>query len=144
MGTHQEREGSRVTRVAVYGSLRRGFGNHGLLEDSLFIGEALTEARYTMLHLGGFPGVVKKGNTSITVELYDVDEETLRRLDRLEGHPGFYERLPVKVLPVNADQTDAPQAWEWVSMYLLPNDWDGAAIETGDWARRTLPAALRA
>ena len=130
-------------RVAVYGSLRKGFGNHGLLEDSIYVGEGITEARYTMLHLGGFPGVVKKGNTSITVELYDVDDETLRRLDRLEGHPNFYERLPVRVLPVGADKSEAA-SWEWVSIYLLPDVWDGAVIETGDWARRTVPAALRA
>ena len=136
------------TRVACYGSLRKGFGNHGLLDDSIYAGDAITEARYTMLHLGGFPGVVKKGNTSITVELYDVNEETLKRLDKLEGHPTFYERLPVRVMPVITDQVDAPQGeWEWVSMYLLPDVWgnDGTAVvETGDWTRRTVPAALRA
>ena len=121
-----------MTRVFCYGSLKRGFGNHRLLDTSTFVGEAITEARYTMIPLGFFPGVIQSGNTSIRGELYDVDEVTLRRLDRLEGHPTFYQRQEIDVLPVGVDESK----WEQVSTYLLPESYlDGRvkSVEDGTW-----------
>lgn len=125
-------------RVAVYGSLRQGYGNHRLLEDSKYLGNGITEGRYTMMHLGGFPGVIENGNTSIVVEMYDVDDDTARDLDRLEGHPSFYERKQINVLPTNtADEAKWEPAW----MYLLPQKWnDGRCpvVESGDWTKRSM------
>ena len=34
--------------VAVYGTLKRGYGNHMLLADSVFIGEGYTEDKYPL------------------------------------------------------------------------------------------------
>lgn len=76
--------------VFVYGSLMRDFGNHRLLKDSVFIGEAHMQG-LELYSLGGFPGAVD-GDGSIYGEMYEVDEPTLARLDMLEGHPTFYER----------------------------------------------------
>ncbi len=125
-----------MTRVFVYGSLLKGFGNHNLLEDSLFVGDALTEGHFSLLHLGGFPGLVEKGNTSVHGEIYDVDDATLRQLDRLEGHPSFYCRTPIRVLPVGTNQI---AEWETVDAYLLTPDWLDAGpsiIESGNWKAR--------
>ena len=119
-------------RVFCYGSLMRGFGNHRLLESSDYIGDAVTEPKYTLLHLGGFPGVVADGDTSITGEVYDVDAPTLRNLDRLEGHPNFYERQTIQVRRGPTVET--------VQIYLLPMHWleDGrnVVIASGDWKHR--------
>jgi|TARA_B110000503_G_scaffold142414_1_gene239140 gamma-glutamylcyclotransferase (GGCT)/AIG2-like uncharacterized protein YtfP len=84
------------TKVAVYGSLRKGFGNHVLLSQSELIGTTQTPKEFRMFSLGAFPGV-GTGTSSIKVEVYRVNEETLARLDRLEGYHGptsrnFYER----------------------------------------------------
>ena len=90
--------------VAVYGSLRRGFGNNDLLSTSRFLGEEWIEGNYTMYNLGFYPGVVE-GSTEpnkIRVEVYEVEDDVLARLDRLEGFRGddnpnnFYNRKVVK------------------------------------------------
>ena len=62
-------------RVFVYGTLLSGFGNHArlLAGRSKMIGEAQTYAEYTMVSLGGFPGVIEGGDTSIQGEVYEVD-----------------------------------------------------------------------
>lgn len=84
-------------KVIVYGTLKKGFGNHRLLETSKFLGT--TSVPGTMYSLGGFPGVRldRLGQTSIKCEVYEVDGATLVNLDRLEGYRGpglnnFYDR----------------------------------------------------
>ena len=75
--------------VFVYGSLKRGFHNHYLLKGSKFIGEDSTRGK--MLSLGAFPGVIK-GDGPVHGELFIVDDETLQKLDALEGCPSLYVR----------------------------------------------------
>ena len=78
--------------VFVYGSLKKGFGNHHLLEDAEYVGKAETVSNdYTMYNLGAFPGVKEGGTTCITGEVYRVTDAELVRLHRLEGHPTFYK-----------------------------------------------------
>lgn len=76
----------------VYGTLKRGQPNHHFLAGALFLGEDQTRPEFTMYDLGAFPGVVAGGSSSISGELYELDDSTLARVDRLEGHPSFYER----------------------------------------------------
>ena len=80
-----------MTNVFVYGSLRQGFHNHYLLEKSEQLYDDAVIAG-TMASLGGFPCVTTNGNNQIHGEIYSVDDETLARLDRLEGHPSIYCR----------------------------------------------------
>lgn len=71
----------------VYGTLKQGHGNHRVLKDSKKVGEFTTEPVYTMFSLGGFPGVIKGGNTAIKGEIYEViSPEIENGLDRLEGY----------------------------------------------------------
>jgi gamma-glutamylaminecyclotransferase len=81
-----------TVRVFVYGSLRRGQGNHAVIQAGTFVGEARTLPRFTLYNLGPFPALVSDGNTAVVGELYEVDEQTLGRLDRLEGCPRLYQR----------------------------------------------------
>ena len=84
--------------VFVYGSLKRGFGNHDLLAKSKFHGSLNTaEDCYHMNSLGAFPAVTTvsddcENGYSISGELYTVDSATLRKLDQLEGNGSFYTR----------------------------------------------------
>lgn len=78
--------------VAVYGSLKKGYGNHRLLDTSEFLGTTDTYGEWTMYSLGGFPAIVPEGNTQICIEVYRVDRETMADLDMLEGYPSFYDR----------------------------------------------------
>lgn len=110
-------------KVAVYGTLRAGYGNHSLLGDSKFIGAGVTAEQFCMLAAGfpvclddpgDFSGLSK---TNITVEVYEVTSDAvLRRLDALEGHPDWYQRRPV---PVRLEGHDTLiEAW----MYIMPGD----------------------
>ena len=62
---------------------------------------AETEAEFTFLNLGGFPGLLEGGDTAIEGEVYEVTDACLVRLDRLEGtnpsNPahGLYRRLNI-------------------------------------------------
>jgi gamma-glutamylcyclotransferase (GGCT)/AIG2-like uncharacterized protein YtfP len=81
-------------KVLTYGTLRKGHGNHRLLEDSKEVGP--TTIKGTLYSLGPFPALSLKGDTNVECECYEVDDRTLERLDRLEGHPTFYLRELVK------------------------------------------------
>lgn len=93
-------EDERNILVAVYGSLKKGFGNHVLLEDAEFLGEDWIPG-WDMYSLGGFPAItpshrlrcLDKNDTKI--EVYLVNEKEFISLDRLEGYPSFYNRTKV-------------------------------------------------
>ncbi len=72
--------------VFAYGTLKRGHGNHRQLEDSTFLGEAVTVAS-DALHVDGLPMVDRNNPMSpIYGELYLMDDATFADLDALEGH----------------------------------------------------------
>ena len=110
--------------VAVYGSLKRGLGNYALLRESEFKGGLKTAPEFTMYDLGAFPGIMPNGNTSITCEVFEVDEPTFETLDRLEGYPNFYDRMKI--------DTEWGEAW----IYFLAHDryrHNDDVIRTGVW-----------
>lgn len=113
-------------KVLVYGTLRKGFSNHSLLVDSKFVGRRSVLG--TMYSLGGFPAVVLSGAGQVNCELYEVDENTLRRLDRLESHPVFYQRVPVPTL--ESGGTEAPWMYTMASE-AIPQP--RVLIQSGDW-----------
>lgn len=83
------------TVLFVYGTLKRGQRNHGLMREARFLGEAFTAPHYTLLDLGPFPGMIPGGSTAVHGELYAVGPKLLARLDRHEGVPRFYVRASV-------------------------------------------------
>ncbi|CAM0878247.1 unnamed protein product [Alopecurus aequalis] len=96
------------TLVFTYGTLKRGFSNHALLQDlslagdATFAGAAATAAPlplvcgpYRVPFLLNLPGSGQR----VKGELYSVTARGLARLDELEGvSRGHYERLPVEVV----------------------------------------------
>lgn len=78
--------------VFVYGTLKRGHGNHRLLEagGARLLGTDSIKG-WSMHDLGAFPAVAEGWDT-VHGEVFEVDAETLARLDRLEGIPSFYQR----------------------------------------------------
>ncbi|MEB3322820.1 MAG: gamma-glutamylcyclotransferase family protein [Synechococcaceae cyanobacterium] len=76
--------------VFVYGTLKRGHGNHHWLAGARFAGEAVLPG--AVLHdLGPFPMAVP-GEGRIHGEVYAVDGGILAALDCLEGCPRLYQR----------------------------------------------------
>lgn len=122
---------SELTKVAVYGSLLSGFGNHCLLKGSDMKGAAVIEG-FEMYSLGGFPCIVPDDDKGrIEVEVYDVDDTTMSRLDMLEGYPSFYDRKQVTVNTGKGDE----KAWVYY-MHEVPSfsgHRHAPRIESGSW-----------
>lgn len=109
--------------LAVYGTLRKGYGNHRLLNGARFIrdqwlaGFIMCGTSIPFVFSSRLPG------QEIKIEIYEVDQKTLERIDRLEGHPNWYRREMV--------ETDVGRAW----IYLVQEDGvrHMPIIKSGDW-----------
>jgi gamma-glutamylcyclotransferase (GGCT)/AIG2-like uncharacterized protein YtfP len=118
-----------LSTVFVYGTLRKGFGNHRLLENPgvRYLGKDYLTG-FRMVSCGGFPAIFPVGPVQsdsddiIMGELYEVDDDTMYNLDRLEGVPFHYQR--VKATTVNG--TDA-----WV--YVQDEGGSRTPVPSGDW-----------
>jgi gamma-glutamylcyclotransferase (GGCT)/AIG2-like uncharacterized protein YtfP len=99
--------------VFVYGSLKEGFGNHGILEGSEFICSTRTKGRsYRMISLDAFPAVLRGGKNAISGELYQVDLMTMLYLDMLESNGELYERKLVEL-------ESGHKAWMYCFLYNM-------------------------
>ncbi|OMP12401.1 AIG2-like protein [Corchorus capsularis] len=98
-----------VTKALIftYGTLKRGHGNHYLIEDlickkdAIFMGAHVTHQPHPLV-IGpyGIPYLINLPGHGHRVkgELYSVSTRGLARLDELEGISiGHYERLPIQV-----------------------------------------------
>lgn len=117
--------------VAVYGSLRDGMGNHGLMKGSDFMGKGLLQEGSTMFSNGGFPilsfAVAK--SEPVLAELYDVaNQRDMAMLDRLEGFPTWYDR---SIKQFRMEDGRVMEAW----IYHQNQDFTERLpiVESGDW-----------
>ena len=113
--------------IAVYGSLRRSLGNHRLIQHSKYLGTFNTEPIFSLYSLGGFPGLKENGNTSVVMEVYEVDDQTAKSVDGLEGYspnrvPTFYDKIQI--------QTPYGQAGVYIYVSDIP---ENRKVESGDW-----------
>lgn len=114
--------------VAVYGTLRNGGSNFRLLKNSKFITNLKLKG-FDLFDLGYFPGA-KLGSKSILVELYEIDQQTLKNLDYLEGYRGpnnsnHYNRISI-----------TSQGYTfYIYTYCLKTN-NNQLIESGDWFDR--------
>ena len=120
--------------ISVYGTLRKGCGANYKMDNTEFIGISKENVNFKMLHLGGFPGLVKsEEKNELVFETYkikDDDKDTLRILDQYEGYPSFYDRCEIELENLGVKS--------WV--YYLKNDkeYNGGRnqILSGDWVNQ--------
>lgn len=125
--------------VAVYGSLRKGRGNHSVLGDSKFV--SVDSVQGVLFSLGGFPGLVQQSaNLSsypVVIEIYEItSEQDGYYIDGLEGYSpnrndnDFYVRSKV---------TTASGREVFIYYYQEPSEdiaWqEQRNVEHGDWTR---------
>ncbi|MHC1728796.1 MAG: gamma-glutamylcyclotransferase [Syntrophobacteraceae bacterium] len=117
--------------IFVYGTLRKGQGNHHLLDSSEFLGTTKSKKHYA-LYASGIPFLSQTGAVSqVTGEVYSVDHATLRRLDQLEGHPDWYRREQAEVVLEGGTEFIA-----WIYFCDTPR---GDLIESGDFLQKPQP-----
>jgi gamma-glutamylcyclotransferase (GGCT)/AIG2-like uncharacterized protein YtfP len=98
--------------VAVYGTLKRDYGNHHLLVGQEYLGKAISKGRFLLGH-GAFPAVVpSRRGRRIVVELYRVSPAVFLRLDNLEGYPVHYDRRKFTFITPSGEEVRA-----WLYFY---------------------------
>jgi gamma-glutamylcyclotransferase (GGCT)/AIG2-like uncharacterized protein YtfP len=85
--------------IFVYGTLKRGFSRHSVLKDQRYIGIGVTTNQYSMYAYGGFPALVENSNgLEIYGELYEVDDNCIQDLDKIEGvDKGLFSRNQINL-----------------------------------------------
>jgi gamma-glutamylcyclotransferase (GGCT)/AIG2-like uncharacterized protein YtfP len=108
----------------------QGEHHHGVLADARFLGPAATQPEFDLVQIDYYPAMLPGGALRVYGELYEVNEDTLRALDRLEEVPDYYERKTITL-------ADGSQA----QSYLMPRTRAGqaAAIPSGYFRMRTAP-----
>lgn len=112
---------------AVYGTLRKGFGNHRLLDNEhcTLLGTQRVNG-FKMVSLGGYPGLIPVEGKSdeVTIEVYSVKSPKVeQQLDWLEGYPRFYGKMEVNT------------KWGVANVYILTEVEYGknTLVTNGDW-----------
>lgn len=113
-----------LERVFVYGTLRRGESNHGLLVRSQYLGDFITDEQFQLFDLGPYPAAIK-GNQTLVGEVYLVDEETMKQLDILESYPVEYGR----------ELIHTPYGSAWIYLYQNTHSLH-KVVDSGDWCQR--------
>lgn len=115
--------------VAVYGSLKKGFSNHRLLEEAEFIGNAVVGG-WDMYSFGYYPMIIP-GSGLVSVELYAVSAAEFQSLDNLEGYPSFYDRRKI------AASTERGPVQAWIYFGDADQVKGLPKVETGNWTQET-------
>jgi len=115
-----------MNKIGVYGTLKKGQRAYGMIENCKFLGTYAVDIPFVMISLGAFPALIKSPeNHNITIEVYDVDDQTTERLDGYEGYPSLYQKDIIKV-----DDMD-------VTIYTMnkksSKDYCNNVIESGNW-----------
>lgn len=137
-----------MTKVFVYGTLLEGEGNHPLIAKHINTKmDAIIPGK--LYHLGGFPGVRDAGgitdrNSFVLGEVYEVDDDTLAALDRLEGcrdlidtEGNLYNRVTVPAYTLTGQHYAPVYVYEYNS---TPSE--DKLIEGGSWKHRNDPTYL--
>lgn len=132
-----------IGAVAVYGTLRRGQRNHGLLDGATFLGTgfirgALYDVPRSPYRAYAYPALVELPARRVAVEIYRLTgPELLATLDRLErfdpaDEPGSqYVRRTFDVV-------GGPVDLAFAYLYRGSPDELGDLIASGDWVEWTL------
>ena len=123
-----------LTKVFVYGTLKRGYGNNRLLKYATYLGKASTTGKWNMIgkdmpfpYLLNFDSVT---GSNIIGEVYECDVNTMRALDNLEGVPNHYRQLSLNVQYEDTKETVVVKTYvkasrneEWVQHQELISEW---------------------
>ncbi len=111
-----------------YGTLMTGYRNNVLLAGCMKCGDFLTRPIYRLYDNGSYPCMIRdeKNGNSIKGEIWQINDEVLKRLDQLEGVPWLYQREKVEL---------AEPFVEDVFVYIYQEDVAGMVDCGNSWPR---------
>ena len=124
--------------IAVYGTLREGERNHGLLEGAERIGDGWIVGALHDMPAGphrpyAYPALVPEPGGRVRVELYRLaDASQLTRLDALENCDPADEAASEYVRRLE-EILDGPIERAWLYWYAADPAALGPRIQSGDW-----------
>ena len=129
--------------VFVYGTLRRGDAGAMSIRfpDSQFIAEAKVRGR--LYDLGAYPGLRSNESNSLVVgEVYEVDDELLKRLDDFEATSNYLRKQIEITLGDNRTTCwtyePNPESYSFSKM-ITSGDWIEYAKTKTDWPGNAQP-----
>jgi len=117
--------------VFVYGSLLEGLHNHSVLgKHKKLVGTGNIKGFNMWSINDAFPAIMPVRKGIIVGEVYEVDDETMVDLDRLEGNGFMYQRELVFVRMKDSELIRA-----WIYVYIRQDISKGICpfIPNGDW-----------
>lgn len=115
-------------RVFVYGTLKRGFRLYDNMKHAHFVGKAQLPG-YEMYEICWYPGITKSKDSVVFGEVFDVDDDTLRRLDEIECETYLYKRDRETVY---FEDGTSCQAWFYEYLGEMPSE---NLIPKGIWEK---------
>lgn len=124
-------------KVFVYGTLKEGYGNNRLLTGHTKVGDFIVQ-NYKLYDCG-FPVAWPSEGEFITGEIWDIhdSQETLLRLDRLEGEGSMYNRTDIVAINNDGQEELAqmyvggPKYWDTERLRVCPKNSAGAYVWSG-------------
>lgn len=119
--------------VFVYGTLRRGGAGAMSIRfpNSKFIADATV--RGSLYDLGAYPGLLlNEANSSVIGEVYEVDDETLKRLDEFEASSN-YRRKQVEISLGTCWTYEPDPEFYSLRKLITSGDWLEYAKTKTDW-----------
>ena len=122
------------TTIFVYGTLMKGECNHFLIQNQQYKGKAVIHG-FNLYSLGPYPGIrpSKYKHRTVSGELYSIDEEALRQVNRLEGEGSLY-LLRYTEAQTSDGKTERAGIYVYNSI-CRKDSW----IMDGDWKNRNFP-----
>ena len=118
--------------VFVYGTLKKGYNLHQVLEGSYSFGAGRLYDHF-IYHLGSFPGISPEKNAGPVIgEVYEVTLDVMETLDMVEGEGSLYHRRLVPVEIHVGVRRCTVQAWAYIYAGRPLSD---QRIESGEWIR---------
>ena len=128
MSEENNKQESTTYLLAVYGTLKENFPNYYYYLNPLVpIFRGAVIVHYKMYSNGGFPLLFKSEElTKIYVEIFEVSDAILKKIDRLEGVPDLYSRISIWLEEVKSE----------VFLYVITNkEPTGELIDDGIFRR---------
>jgi gamma-glutamylcyclotransferase (GGCT)/AIG2-like uncharacterized protein YtfP len=116
--------------VGLYDGLRQGGRSYEVfMSEATYIGTYYTEPEYSLYSLTKeYPGLKSGGSTSILLEIFEVNKETLKNIDYYEGYSEIDPYLNI----YNREEIETPFGLCFIYEYnrIIVNK---PMIDSGDW-----------